>query len=86
MIRGGTLALIVFAIFRFASSAQEAPVSGAFPNKRVVIGAGMLLDGRGNIARNTRLVIDGSKIVGLDPKAGPVDYDLRGLNRAAGLD
>lgn len=26
-----------------------------------------------------RIVIDGSKIAAIDPKAGPVDYDLRGL-------
>jgi len=29
--------------------------------------------------RNTRIVVEGSKIVAIDPKAGPVDYDLRGL-------
>lgn len=39
----------------------------------------MLLDGKGNALRNTRVVIEGSKIVAIDPNAGPVDYDLRGL-------
>jgi imidazolonepropionase-like amidohydrolase len=39
----------------------------------------MLLDGKGRILRDTRIVVEGSKIVALDPKAGPVDYDLRGL-------
>ncbi|HVF66317.1 MAG TPA: amidohydrolase family protein [Pyrinomonadaceae bacterium] len=29
--------------------------------------------------RNTRVVVEGSKIVAVDPKAAPVDYDLRGL-------
>jgi cytosine/adenosine deaminase-related metal-dependent hydrolase len=29
--------------------------------------------------RNTRIVIENGTIVALDPKAGPVDYDLRGL-------
>jgi len=29
--------------------------------------------------RNTRIVIEGTKIVAIDPKATPVDYDLRGL-------
>ncbi len=28
---------------------------------------------------NTRIVVEGSKIVAIDTKAGPVDYDLRGL-------
>ena len=48
-------------------------------NKRIVIAASLLLDGRGRVLRNTRIVIEGSKIVALDPKASPIDYDLRGL-------
>ncbi|MET0625071.1 MAG: amidohydrolase family protein, partial [Pyrinomonadaceae bacterium] len=47
--------------------------------RRVVIAIGTLLDGRGRVLRDTRVVVEGSKIVALDPKAGPVDYDLRGL-------
>ena len=39
----------------------------------------MLLDGKGHVLKNTRIVIRGSKIVAIDPKAGPIDYDLRGL-------
>jgi imidazolonepropionase-like amidohydrolase len=39
----------------------------------------MVLDGRGRVLRDIRIVIEGSKIVAIDPKAGPVDYDLRGL-------
>jgi imidazolonepropionase-like amidohydrolase len=31
------------------------------------------------VLRGTRIVIQGSKIVAIDPKAGPIDYDLRGL-------
>jgi len=49
------------------------------PKRRIVIGASTLLDGRGHIIRDTRIVIEGSKIVALDPKASPVDYDLRGF-------
>ncbi|HKG13486.1 MAG TPA: amidohydrolase family protein, partial [Pyrinomonadaceae bacterium] len=47
--------------------------------RRVVIAAGTLLDGRGRVIRNARVVVEGSKIVAVDPKAAPVDYDLRGL-------
>lgn len=47
--------------------------------KRIVLAASVLLDGKGNTLRNTRVVIEGSKIVAIDPNAGPVDYDLRGL-------
>lgn len=46
---------------------------------RIVIAANTILDGKGKILHNTRIVIEGSKIVRIDPKAGPVDYDLRGL-------
>src|SRR5437870_1852522 len=46
---------------------------------RTVIAASAVLDGKGRVLRDTRIVIEGGKIVALDPKAGPVDYDLRGL-------
>ena len=48
-------------------------------HKRIVIAASTVLDGKGGVLRDTRLVIEGAKIVAIDPKAGPVDYDLRGL-------
>ncbi len=51
----------------------------ATPDKRVVIAASTVLDGKGGVLRHTRIVIEGSKIIAIDPKAGPVDYDLRGL-------
>jgi imidazolonepropionase-like amidohydrolase len=47
--------------------------------KRIVIAADTLFDGKGGIVHNTRIVVEGSKIVALDPKASPVDYDLRNL-------
>ena len=47
--------------------------------KRIVIAADTVLDGKGKVLHNTRIMIEGSKIVAIDPKAGPVDYDLRGL-------
>ena len=47
--------------------------------KRIVIAASTVLDGKGRVLRDTRIVIEGSKIVAIDRKAGPVDYDLRGL-------
>lgn len=48
-------------------------------SRRIVIAADVLLDGKGHVVRNTRIVVEGAKIVAIDPKAGPVDYDLRGL-------
>jgi imidazolonepropionase-like amidohydrolase len=46
---------------------------------RIVLAARAVLDGKGHILRNTRIVVEGSRIIALDPKAAPVDYDLRGM-------
>lgn len=54
--------------------AQQSPM-----HRRVVIAADVLLDGKGHVVHDTRIVIEGSKIVAIDPKASPIDYDLRGL-------
>ena len=50
--------------------------SSVTPPKRIVIAANNILDGRGKVLRNTRIVVEGSKIVAIDAKAAPVDYDL----------
>ena len=47
--------------------------------KQIVIAASTVFDGKGGVVHNTRIVIEGPKIVRIDPKAGPVDYDLHGL-------
>jgi imidazolonepropionase-like amidohydrolase len=48
-------------------------------SKRIVIAASAVFDGKGTVLRDTRIAIEGSTIVAIDPKAGPVDYDLSGL-------
>ncbi|HEX8161075.1 MAG TPA: amidohydrolase family protein [Pyrinomonadaceae bacterium] len=53
-------------------------------SRRIVIAAGAVLDGKGRVLRDTRIVVEGSEIVALDPKAGPVTYDLRGLTVSPG--
>jgi imidazolonepropionase-like amidohydrolase len=45
----------------------------------MVIAASEVLDGKGGVLHDTRIVVEGAKIVAIDPSAGPVDYDLRGL-------
>ena len=47
--------------------------------RQIVIAATTVLDGKGGVRRDTRIVVEGSKIVRIDPKAAPVNYDLRGL-------
>src|SRR5437763_165062 len=59
--------------------ARPASSPSAAPAKHIVIAAGSVLDGKGGLLHDTRIVIQGSKITAIDPKAGPVDYDLRGL-------
>src|SRR5258706_12895068 len=58
--------------------AQRVSAQTPAPN-HIVIAASVVLDGKGRVLHDTRIVIEGAKIVAIDPKAGPVDYDLRGL-------
>jgi len=59
--------------------AQRISSQSPAQNKRIVIAASAALDGKGHVLHDTRIVVESSKIVAIDPKAGPVDYDLRGL-------
>src|SRR5213593_4652572 len=77
--RPATIILCLLAILVLCATAQTNSSTPQTQKKRIVIGASMLLDGRGHVLRDTRIVVEGSKIVGLDPKASPVDYDLRGF-------
>lgn len=63
--------LALFLLIAFCAAAAQP--------KRIVIAASVLLDGKGHVLKNTRVVVAGNKIVAIDPNAGPVDYDLRGL-------
>ena len=67
--------LIVIVCVLLAGVATKGPPSTQ--DKRVVIAAGTLLDGKGGVVRGTRIVVKGSQIVAIDPKAEPIDYDLR---------
>ena len=67
------LALLCLVTLCTPSSSQSPPA------KRIVIRADTLFDGKGNVIKNTRIVVEGGKIVAIDPNAVPVDYDLRGL-------
>ncbi len=73
-------ARIILCIFVTLTLSSAEHISGQTPaDKRIVIAAGTVLDGKGRVLRDTRIVIQGSKIVTIDPKAGPIDFDLRGL-------
>jgi imidazolonepropionase-like amidohydrolase len=71
--------LFTSGIFMFGAVAQNDLKPAPQQDRRIVIAANRLLDGRGHVLPETRIVIENSKIVALDQKASPIDYDLRGL-------
>jgi len=76
--RPARISLCVLNIFILSILAH--PISAQTANsKRIVIAASTVLDGKGHVLHNTCIAVEGSKIIALDPQAGPVDYDLRGL-------
>jgi imidazolonepropionase-like amidohydrolase len=73
------IAACASAVALLFSLAQRAFAQLPSKGTRTVIAASTLLDGKGRVLRDTRIVIVGSRIAAIDPKAGPVDYDLGGL-------
>jgi imidazolonepropionase-like amidohydrolase len=53
--------------------------------KPIVIAVSAVLDGKGHVLKDTRIVIENGKIIGIDPIASPITYDLRGLTVLPGL-
>ena len=84
-----SLALLLIPLAVGGSGARAgAPGTGPSPHSRgdtTVIAASSVLDGRGKVLHDLRIVIAGGKIVALDSGSGPADYDLRGLTVLPGL-
>ena len=74
---GCLLLLISFGGLRISAQTPQQP-------KQIVIAASTVLDGKGGVLRDTRIVVEGSKIIRIDPNAAPVNYDLRGLTVSPG--
>jgi imidazolonepropionase-like amidohydrolase len=74
-----TFARVILCICILVTYVQSQNKLTSAQTKRIVLAVSTLLDGKGGVLHNTRIVIEGSRIVALDPKAEPVDYDLRGL-------
>jgi len=52
----------------------------SIPTRRIVLAASTVLDGKGHTLHDVRIVVEGSKIVAIEPgSVGPVDYDLHSL-------
>ena len=77
--RSAKIMLCIFSLLVVCAPAQQISSQTHMQNKRIVIAASTVLDGRGHVLHDTRIVIEGTKIVAIDPKAAPVTYDLRGL-------
>jgi imidazolonepropionase-like amidohydrolase len=77
--RFAKIMLCLVGVLGDCAPAQTVSAQTPARGKRIVIAARAVLDGRGRVLRDTRIVVEGGKIVAIDPKAGPIDYDLRGL-------
>jgi imidazolonepropionase-like amidohydrolase len=77
--RSAKIIVFILSMAGVCAMAQQISAKTPVQDKRIVIAASALLDGKGRVLHDTRIVIEGSKIVAIDPKAVPVDYDLRSL-------
>jgi imidazolonepropionase-like amidohydrolase len=77
--RSSKIVLCMLSILGLCVLAQRVISQTAAQDKRIVIAASTVLDGKGRVLHDTRIEIEGAKIVRIDAKAGPVDYDLGGL-------
>jgi len=77
--RGAATILCVLGILGELKMAEGISLQGTARGKRIVIAASEILDGKGGVLHDRRIVIEAGKIVAIDAKAGPVDYDLRRL-------
>src|SRR3989449_3378620 len=84
LMRSANIVLATLIILSIWVQAQGIRAQTTQQHKRIVIAAITVLDGKGHVLHDTRIVIEGSKIVAIDPKASPVDYDLRGLTLMPG--
>ncbi len=77
-----TSLLLVSAFFARKAGVWVAASQGPGP---VIIHVGTLLDGKGGVQRDTNIVVQGTKIARIDPKATNPNYDLRTLTVMPGM-
>jgi imidazolonepropionase-like amidohydrolase len=77
--RSSNIILSILSILGVCTLASAVFSQTPAQSKRIVIAASAVFDGKGRVLHDTRIVVEGSKIVALDPNAAPVNYDLRGL-------
>jgi len=80
--RSAKIILCILGIAGICALARRIASQTPAQSKRIVIATSTMLDGKGRVLHDARIMVEGSKIVAIvaiDAKAGPVDYDLRGL-------
>jgi imidazolonepropionase-like amidohydrolase len=77
--RSAKIILCIINILGVSALARQMFSNSPAQYKRIVIAANDVLDGKGRVLHDIHIVIEGTKIVAIDKKAGPVDYDLRDL-------
>ena len=77
--RSTKIILCILSISGAGALAQRISSPPPAQGKRIVLAASTVLDGKGHVLHDTRIVVEGSKIVAMEAKSGPLDYDLRGL-------
>src|SRR5437867_10870422 len=78
-----TIERSIWLFVALASLMLSIPIAGQ--ERPITIRAGIILDGRGGVIRNASIVVQGSKIVKIDPNAVNPTYDLRSLTILPGL-
>jgi imidazolonepropionase-like amidohydrolase len=80
--RSAKIILCILSIAGICALAQRIASQTPAQSKRIVIATSTMLDGKGRVLHDARIMVEGSKIVAIvaiDAKAWPVDYDLRDL-------
>jgi imidazolonepropionase-like amidohydrolase len=77
--RSTKIILCILSISGAGALAQRISSQPPAQGKRLVLATSTVLDGKGHVLHDTRIVVEGSKIVAMEAKSGPLDYDLRGL-------
>src|ERR1700704_4819461 len=79
IMRSTKIILCILGISGAGALAQRISSQPPGQGKRIVLAASTVLDGKGHVLHDTRIVVEGSKIVAMEAKSGPLDYDLRDL-------
>jgi hypothetical protein len=66
VMRAAKIILCVFGILGVCAPAQRVTSNMPTQNKRIVIAASAVFDGKGHILRDTRIVVEGGKIVAIE--------------------